>query len=165
MDPSRWCKTHIKGKKVVEGRRNTALVKFNVKGTLGRSRFLILENTDKEINCNNGVGGNEESNYEGHMEVSKHISYNGNGKSQMEKEGINDTTGVHEEENVEINNSKVKNYENDTRKWLDMIGECNKKVGLEKTTVTVVSGGRRQHQESRKKKTNNLTTCGGIKIK
>ncbi|XP_058764722.1 uncharacterized protein LOC131638194 [Vicia villosa] len=155
-----------KGKKVAEGRKDTAPVKFNVKSAIGGSRFLALGNMDHEVNSINVVEKDKEKNDKGDMENPDTIASICGSQSQKEIINISSTAGGKERDDAG-NNIKYKSEinEKDTRTWLDLIGEHNKVVGHANTRITVGSGGRRQQQENQKKKGNNLTTRGGIRNK
>lgn len=124
----------------MEGRRNVAPVKFNVKGAFGRSQFFALESNDQEINSNNGVVIVEDIDVVENIEDSISIFQKRNGQNQMKRDNINSTVDVHAVKEVGgINDSSVNDL-NDTGRWLNMIEEHNKEVGQEKITVIIGSG-------------------------
>ncbi|XP_058725763.1 uncharacterized protein LOC131597062 [Vicia villosa] len=152
-------------KKVVEGRRSATTVKTNPKGAIGGSRFLALESNEEDIMCNNEEINVDNINNRENMENPISNFHIRSGQNQMKKVGINGTAGGHVVEEIGVFNGLVISNMNDTRKWLELIGEHNNEVGQEKAAPIIGSGGRRQQQVIEKKKPTNLTTRGGIHYK
>ncbi|XP_058725672.1 uncharacterized protein LOC131596965 [Vicia villosa] len=118
--PWKVVQKQIKGKKVVEGKRNTAPTRFNAKSDKGGSRFSTLGNIDQEFNSINGGIDGVESNDRDNMAVSVTI---GGQKSQMEIHNIDATTGRKERE-YSVSNSTTGNINVDnTSTWRDLTGE------------------------------------------